>query len=168
MDAACLAALANSTKNAVITTKSRAAYSAALRMTNSVLQDTRTAVKDSTLISVIMLGLYENFAFGGERSIEAWAAHVRGARALLNPRGTQQFESDTARRIFHQFFGIIPLLSLESGMGIPDDICELYNYCNLVSDYTLQGHMDYKTCALFARLDRSEQGQRKRSSPTDH
>lgn len=149
VNAACLAGLANSTKNTVIMSKAQAAYSTALRMTNSALLDTKTAVKDSTLISVIMLGLYENFVFHDERSIKAWAAHVRGASALLVLRGTQQFESDFARRIFHQFFGTILLVSLESGSAIPDGIRELYDYCNPTSNYTVQGRQWTTRLAQF-------------------
>ena len=139
VDAASLAALANSTKNPVIMAKAHAAYGSALRMTNSALRAKETAVKDSTLISVIMLGLYENFVFHDKRSIQAWAKHVQGASALLNLRGKEQFDSNTARRIFHQFYGIVMLVSLESGQAVPDGMRELYAYCNSSSDYAVHG-----------------------------
>ncbi|KAH6612648.1 hypothetical protein C7974DRAFT_406022 [Boeremia exigua] len=139
VNAASLAALANSTKNPVIAAKAHAAYGSALHMTNSALRVKETAVTDSTLISVIMLGLYENFVFQDKRSIQAWSKHVQGASALLNLRGKEQFKSNTARRIFHQFYGIIMLVSLESGQPIPDGMRELYDFCNPTSDYTIQG-----------------------------
>lgn len=138
-NAACLAGLANSTKNPVIMAKAHAAYGSALRMTNSALRVKETAVKDSTLMSVIMLGLYENFSFQDKRSIQAWSKHVQGASALLKLRGREQFESNIARRIFHQFYGIIMLVSLESGEAVPDGMRELYDYCNPSSDYAVHG-----------------------------
>lgn len=139
VSAACLAGLANSTKNPVIMFKAQDAYGSALRMTNSAIGVTETAIKDSTLMSVIMLGMYENFVFRDQQSLETWAKHVRGASSLLKLRGKEQFESDTARRIFHQFYGTILTVSLESGSAIPDGIRELYDYVNPTSDYDVQG-----------------------------
>ncbi|KAJ4984497.1 hypothetical protein SVAN01_10049 [Stagonosporopsis vannaccii] len=139
VNAASLAALANSTKNAVIAAKAYAAYGSALQMTNSALCVKETAVKDSTLISVILLGLYENFVFHDERSIQAWAKHVQGASALINLRGKEQFQSSTARRIFRQFYCIVLLVCLESGTPVPSGLRDLYGYCNLGSDYDIQG-----------------------------
>lgn len=137
--AASLAALANSTKNSVIAAKAYSAYGSALQMTNSALRVKETAVRDSTLISVIMLGLYENFVYHDKRSIQAWAKHVQGASALFNLRGKEQFQSSTTRRIFHHFYGIAQLVSLESGTPIPDGLRDLYDYCNQRSDYAVQG-----------------------------
>lgn len=139
VNAASLAGLANSTKNPHIMAKAQKAYGSALRMTNNALRIKDTAIKDSTLISVIMLGLYENFVYHDKRSIQAWAKHVKGASALLNLRGKEQFESNTARRIFHHLYGIIMLVGLESGQGVPDGLGELYDYCNPTSDYTVHG-----------------------------
>lgn len=148
-NAACLAGLANSTKNSVIMAKAQAAYGSALRMTNKALQFRETAVKDSTLMSVIMLGLYENLSFQNKRSVRVWLKHVQGASALLKLRGKEQFESDTARRMFHQFYGITMLCSLESGVAIPDGMRELYEHCNPTSDYAVHGRQWTTRMTLF-------------------
>lgn len=140
-NAASLAGLANATKCSAIKAKACAAYGSALRMTNDALRVRETAVKDSTLISVIMLGLYENTMFHDKRSVQAWAKHVQGASALFNLRGKEQFESDTARRIFHQYYGIIILCSLEGGQPMADGIRELYDHCNPGSNYAVHGRL---------------------------
>ena len=44
-------------------------------MTNRALQSKKTAIKDSTLIAVIMLGLYENFVFKDWASLKTWSSH---------------------------------------------------------------------------------------------
>jgi hypothetical protein len=54
--AATLAGFANATKNHLIMKQAQEAYGSALRLTNNALSVKSTAVKDSTLISVIMLG----------------------------------------------------------------------------------------------------------------
>ena len=137
--AACLAGLANSVKSHEIMARAHTAYGSALRMTNNALSSKETAVKDSTLISIIMLGMYENFVFNEKRSIQAWAKHVEGASALLNLRGKKQFKSDIARRIFHNYYGVILLVSLEAGQKVPDGMQELYDHCNPSSDYAVHG-----------------------------
>ena len=139
VNAASLAALANSTKNPVIMAKAHTAYGSALRTTNNALRVKDLAKKDTTLISVIMLGLYENFVFQDKRSIQTWAKHIQGASALFNFRGKDQFESNLARRIFHQTYGLILLVSLESGQRVPDGLRELYDYCNPHTDYVIHG-----------------------------
>lgn len=139
VNAASLAGLANTTKNPVIMAKAHTAYGSALRMTNKALRAKETAVKDSTLISVIMLGLYENFVFHDKRSIQAWAKHVKGACALLNLRGKEQFDSNIGRRMFHNIFGIIMLVCLEADQAVPYGIQELYDHGNQTSDYAVHG-----------------------------
>jgi hypothetical protein len=148
-NAASLAGLANSTKNPTIMAKARAAYGSALRMTNSALSAKKTAVKDSTLMSVIMLGLYESIAFPDKKSTQTWYKHVQGASALLVLRGTDQFKSNVARRIFHQFYGITMLCSLESGEAVPDGMRDLYEFCNPTSDYAVQGRQWTTRMSLF-------------------
>ncbi|KAJ4380073.1 hypothetical protein N0V86_004381 [Didymella sp. IMI 355093] len=148
-NAVSLAGLANSTKNPTIMAKARAAYGSALRMTNSALSVKERAVKDSTLMSVIMLGLYENISFQDKQSTHAWYKHVQGASALLVLRGTEQFESNVARRIFHHFYGITMLCSLESGEAVPDGMRDLYEFCNPTSDYAVQGRQWTTRMSLF-------------------
>jgi hypothetical protein len=66
--AASLAGFANATKSPTIMQQAQSAYGSALRLTNSALRVRETAVRDSTLISVIMLGMYENFVFQDRRA----------------------------------------------------------------------------------------------------
>lgn len=161
-NAASLAGLANSTKNPIIMAKARAAYGSALRMTNSALSVKQTAVKDSTLMSVIMLGLYESIAFPDKKSTQTWYKHVQGASALVVLRGTDQFKSNVARRIFHQFYGITMLCSLESGEAVPDGMRDLYEFCNPTSDYAVQGRQWTTRISLFMQdsidLNRDKDG----------
>ncbi|KAJ5997785.1 hypothetical protein N7522_009445 [Penicillium canescens] len=49
------------------------------------------AVKDSTLMSVISLGVFEHVS-----NFESWVRHVKGAAALVIARGKSQFSSPTA------------------------------------------------------------------------
>lgn len=139
INAASLAAFANATKSPDIMRKAQAAYGNALRMTNNALRVQETAIKDSTLISVIMLGTYENSFYQDKDSAQAWARHVDGASALLNLRGKEQFQTGLGRRIFHQFYGVILLVALEMGKPVHPGMYELYQNLNPMADYSVHG-----------------------------
>ena len=138
VSAVSLAGLAVSTKNQALMAKAYTAYGSALKMVNDSLRAKDVATKDSTLVAVIMLGMYEAFVFD-KRSIEAWAKHVEGACALIRLRGKDQFNSSVARRVFHQFWGVILLVSMETRRPIPEGMLELYDHLVPSSDYKVQG-----------------------------
>ncbi|KAF1920230.1 hypothetical protein BDU57DRAFT_525360 [Ampelomyces quisqualis] len=115
--AASLAGFANATKNPTIMQQAQSAYGSALRLTNSALQVKETATRD----------------------IQAWAKHVDGACALLNLRGEQQFQSNLGRRLFHQFYGVILLVALETGRPVHEGMHKLYRVMTPTSDYNVHG-----------------------------
>ncbi|KAF1846029.1 uncharacterized protein K460DRAFT_338880 [Cucurbitaria berberidis CBS 394.84] len=141
VNAVSLAGLANATKSLAIMHKAQVAYVNALQVTNSALRVKETAVKDSTLISVILLGTYENLVSNSQRSIQAWAKHVVGACTLLNLRGKEQFETSIGRRVFHQFYGVVLLVSLKTGTPIHHRIQDLYKALAPTSNYDIQGRI---------------------------
>lgn len=149
VDAACMAAFANATKSPAIMKKAQAAYGSALRMTNNVLRIKEMAVKDSTLISVIMLGMYENFVFQDDVSIQAWQRHVDGACALFKLRGNGQFQSSLGRRIYHQFFGTIMLVAFQTGTPVHEGMRDMYNTMTTMADYGVVGRPCTKLIQLL-------------------
>ncbi len=148
-DAASLAGLANSSKSPIVLRKAQTAYGEALRMTNTALRGKCTALTDSTLMSVIMLGVYEYIVFQGNQPTEAWAKHVAGACTLLKLRGKEQFESSFVRRIFHDFFATILIVSLESGIPVHKGVYELYEAINPSSNYEVHGRQWTLTIVAF-------------------
>jgi len=139
VNAVSLAGFANAKKSPAIMRRAQAAYVSALRATNCSLRDPEMAVRDNVLVSVIMLGMYENMIFQDKRSIDAWAKHVHGACTLLNLRGPEQFKSSIARRIFHQFYGVALLVALETGTTVHEGLKSLYEHLRPKSDYEVHG-----------------------------
>lgn len=139
VSAVSLAGFANARKSPAIMRKAQAAYVSALQSTNCSLQDPAMAVKDSVLVSVIMLGMYENMIFQDKRSIDTWAQHVHGACTLINLRGPEQFRSSIGRRIFHQFYGVALLVALETGTTVHAGLKGLYEQLRPKSDYEIHG-----------------------------
>jgi hypothetical protein len=71
--------------------------------------------------------------------VQAWAKHVDGACALLNLRGEHQFQSNLGRRLFHQFYGVILLVALETGRPVHEGMHKLYRVMTPNSDYNVHG-----------------------------
>ena len=113
-----LAGLSYRRREAGLLSAAKAMYSSALHQTNDALRDPAAAATDATLISVLLLGLFEvrlycfNLVACAELmlhqtntcsappSMRAWLKHIGGATALLELRGEKQLESEIGRRIF--------------------------------------------------------------------
>ncbi|KAI4951328.1 hypothetical protein J4E91_004037 [Alternaria rosae] len=122
-----LAIFANAAKSPAVMRKARVAYGSALEETNRALMSHEAAVKDSTLISVILLGMYEGTVYTDKSSIDRWSKHVSGAYTLFMLRGKSQLETELGRRIFQQSYGVALFFTLELGTGIPKHLQELYD-----------------------------------------
>lgn len=141
VNAVSLAGLGNARKSPEISQKARAEYASALRLTTSALQDKTVALRDDTLVSVIMLGMFENMVFSDRQSIDTWAKHTAGASALIVERGPEQFKGSIARRVFHQFYGVALLVALERGEMVHKGLHDLYDDLRPNSDYDRHGRM---------------------------
>jgi hypothetical protein len=77
--------------------EARQCYIAALRHMNRAIQDPELAKKDSTILAILLLDLYEKITNKEPRYEGAWAAHLQGALTLVKMRGNQQFDDPTVR-----------------------------------------------------------------------
>lgn len=85
----------------------RKRYGQALQLTNAALRDPIGALEDTTLLSVLVLCLFETMADPGGRSMRAWQQHIKGAAALARMRGTSQFRSSAGVKMFMMLCGNI-------------------------------------------------------------
>jgi hypothetical protein len=79
--------------------EARQQYIAALRHMNKAIQDPELAKKDSTILAILLLDLYEKITNKEPRYEGAWAAHLQGALTLVKMRGNWQFDDPTVRRM---------------------------------------------------------------------
>lgn len=99
-DACALASFCNSVATGDnFSRQAQAKYVMALEATFAALQDPRMAEHDSTLASVILLGLFENIS-AKTFNISAWSPHVRGAMQIVRARGQNQLRTDTGLSMF--------------------------------------------------------------------
>ncbi len=123
-----LAGLSNILQSKELMEEAEREYTVALRSTNAALRSSRDATTDSTLISVMLLGLYETLTFESQRSVMSWKEHLDGATMLLRLRGRQQFRTYTGLRIFQQLNSTILISCLHQAVPVPPDIVALRAY----------------------------------------
>jgi hypothetical protein len=127
----------------------RAKYSQAIRYVNSALASPVEAVKDSTLMSVISLGVFEHVS-----NFESWVRHVKGAAALVIVRGKSQFSSPAAILMFNQVRADMTAACLQSTLPFPDDMRELQEeaakHADASSAFWLLGVLATRCATLFA------------------
>lgn len=103
----------------------RKSYGRALRLINSALRDPVEAFKDSTMLSVLVLGLYEKMAEPSLHTMRAWQQHITGAAALAQMRGPNQFRSNASIRMFMMLCQNTMINCIQNGLAMPPDLIEL-------------------------------------------
>ena len=78
---------------------SRERYLIALPMLNQALASPQLAKKDTTLLAVLLLDLFEKIGNNNPRSSHSWMSHVNGALALINLGPFDQFQNDVRLRL---------------------------------------------------------------------
>ena len=120
MAAVGLVALANSTRQPDLANLARAKYTQAIRNVNLALKSPVESIKDSTLMSVISLGVFEHVS-----EHESWVRHVEGAAALVVARGKGQFTSTATILMLNQVRADLVLACVHNGKPFPKDMIEL-------------------------------------------
>jgi len=78
MQAVGLAVLSNIETSVYLMTSAHRYYGVALRLTNSALHFSADAIKDSTVLAIMTLNLWENVTGNTRQSLKAWRNHVQG------------------------------------------------------------------------------------------
>ncbi|KAF2705801.1 hypothetical protein K504DRAFT_84295 [Pleomassaria siparia CBS 279.74] len=94
-----LAALGNR-GNPKLLIEARAKQVKVLGQLNKLLQDPKTAYSESTLLTCVLLGAFENIIWDSPRSMEIRTAHVQGAVTLVELIGPKRLSSTVGRGIY--------------------------------------------------------------------
>lgn len=81
-----IAALSHSLKHPQLLDQARNQYSIALSATNDALSKPEWAIRNSTLLSILLLAMYEALTFRGHKSPRNWIMHVNGLATVLKLR----------------------------------------------------------------------------------
>jgi hypothetical protein len=120
-----LAGLANVSKSPRMISLARKEYSNALRIVNSAIASPIDALKDSTLISILILAIFESTTCSKGLSLKAWTEHINGAAALVKLRGRTQFTTQTGMFIFLQAQAHLLISCIQRSIPVPESIIAL-------------------------------------------
>jgi hypothetical protein len=125
MTAVGLAGLSALTKSHTMMDWARRSYGTALRLTNDALMSPTEAVKDSTLLSVLILGTYEMLTGRTPETMRAWQEHMNGAAALAKLRGKEQFNTRAGTRMFLMLCETVMISCIQRDIPMPESLIEL-------------------------------------------
>lgn len=155
MAAVGLVALA--TRQPELAAHARAKYSEAIRHVNNAIASPTESVKDSTLMSVISLGVFEHVS-----NFESWVRHVKGAASLVIARGKSQFSSRVSILMFNQVRADMCAACIQSIQPFPDDMRELQDeatkYTEPTDAFWILGILSSRCATLFARVVAKNKG----------
>ncbi|KAF7192993.1 Pestheic acid cluster transcriptional regulator 3 [Pseudocercospora fuligena] len=101
--------------------EARKHYLTALQLTNSALRSQEDVKRDSTLLAIVILGIFEAVS-GFQKSLDTWRDHVNGAASLLQLRGRDQFKTQTGCRLYLQTVLNLIISCLSRRIPIPDHV----------------------------------------------
>lgn len=98
-----LAGLANTVHSLDLLNQAKTRYHQAVAMTTFALGDPDLSRRDTTILSVMLLGMFESVTFEDRESMKSWDIHVAGTATIIIMRGFAQFDTALGIRIFQQF-----------------------------------------------------------------
>ena len=115
-------------------TNARYQYLKALQHTNAALKSPTGVKKDSTLLAIFILGIFEAVTGVNQKSLKSWAEHVNGAAAVVKLRGRDQVSTPHGRRMLVQVTSSLLISCIARGLPLPDHIRELMEECRKLFD----------------------------------
>ena len=137
LNAAALAAYGNTVQSTKILIQARSYLGAAIRCTNQALMCPDEAIKDSTIISIMLLATFETITCRNQKSLQDCDMHTKGATAIIEMRGRQQFQTLLGMQLFVQMCGDISRGCLQRSLRVPSGVLAARSYAA-----TLIGHLD--------------------------
>lgn len=124
MKAVGLAGFAHAEHAPSLMKNARYQYMRALNCTNAALRDPVEVKKDTTLLAIITLGIFETITGCTQRTLQDWAQHINGAAAVIKLRGPDQIKSPQGRRMLIQVASSLMINCLQRGVPLPTHIQE--------------------------------------------
>ncbi|KIX07330.1 uncharacterized protein Z518_01983 [Rhinocladiella mackenziei CBS 650.93] len=119
IEAVGMAGISNVSHAPHVASKSKVQYCEALAALKQALKDPVQASADTTFMAVILLGLFEAVNFEHWDRYPYWAAHVKGATALLQLRGREQFTRERGGQLYIQIRSQILLVCMQQHNAVP-------------------------------------------------
>lgn len=129
-----LAGLSNVSRDHGLLVEARKQYLAAIRLVNSALQSPIDSVKDSTLLVIMILSIFEALTGSNKQSLTTWVNHINGASALLKQRGSNQLATPKRRQMFLQIAFSLVTSCIQQQVPLPPHILQLSSEARIYAD----------------------------------
>ncbi len=133
--------------------EARQQYTTALRLTNATLDNPGLARKNSTILAILLLDLYEKITNREPDFEGAWAAHLSGALTLVKLRGDQQFKDPSALRMLMRLSTNLLISCVASDRPVSAELVALRS--SIAAHFSRPGDSKWQESDLmieFARL----------------
>jgi len=137
LNAVALAAYGNTVQSTKILIQARSYLGVAIRRINKALMSPDEAIKDSTIISIMLLATFETITCRNQKSLQDCDMHTKGATAIIEMRGRQQLQSLLGMQLFVQMCGDISRGCLQRSVRVPSGVLAARSHAA-----TLMGHLD--------------------------
>lgn len=124
MKAVGLAGFAHAAHAPHLLKNARYQYVKALQSTNVALRDPAQVKKDSTLMAIMILGIFESITGVRQESLKDWSEHIKGAAAVVKLRGPDQIKSGPGRRLLIYVSAYLMIACMNQGVPLPSHIVE--------------------------------------------
>jgi hypothetical protein len=123
MTALGIAGVANLYMDAALKREATRWYLNAIKMVNTAISSPTDVRKDTTLIAVHLLTMFE--ATFNKDSFDGWSNHVDGSGLLIKMRGKDQIRTPAGRRMYLHTIGLVTINCMGKGEYMPEYVNEL-------------------------------------------
>ena len=128
IEAVSLAYLWHQVYSDVALASGRERYIAALRMTSKTLECPEEVAKDTTLLTSLVLDLFEKITDSEPRNNKSSISHVNGALALVKIRGLEHFQDSFQFRVLVRLSNHFVGSCIVSGSIVPEELSAIRTY----------------------------------------
>ncbi|KAF6236414.1 hypothetical protein HO173_005506 [Letharia columbiana] len=128
IEAVGLASLSNQLRSLQVSKQGRKRYIHAIQATNTALRSPVRATEDSTLLSVLLLSLYEAITCTTQLTLCLWESHIKGAMALIRLRGRQQMNTQLGLQLLSQTTFSVAISAHRNMAAVPTEITSLVTH----------------------------------------
>jgi hypothetical protein len=122
IDAVSLAYLSHQKRSSAALAEARRHYVDAVRLIRKALQSLELAAKDSTLLSTLLLDVYEKISNKGRLWDGSWTMHIKGALSLVQLRHDRHHHDPNHRHVLERLSTNILISCAVSDSAVPDEL----------------------------------------------
>lgn len=111
-------------------TAARRKYISAMRMLKKVLECPKKAAQESTLLTSLLLDLFEKITGCKSRTDLAWRSHMDGALALVQLRGLEKFRTHSELEILARLSGNYLSSCVANGSSVSESLSTIQAHIN--------------------------------------